>query len=292
MATLYDISLAITYTYDQPAGASRSLLRITPLSTDGQRLVSGLVSADPEPDFRRDGRDFFGNHTVEFAHDEFLSEVAFRFSGRVRRDGPEGGLDLSCPLAQLGAEIAGVSSIDPSSPHHFTGPSERVRNEEEIAAFGRAAVDPAMSAVAAVKAVSHALHSEFTFDPTATDVTTDPLQAFRNRAGVCQDISHVMIAALRGIGVPAGYVSGFLRTEPPEGQERLEGVDAMHAWVRAWCGAETGWIEIDPTNDILVGADHVVVAVGRDYFDVAPLRGALRASGSHTTTHQVDVVPV
>ena len=101
-----------------------------------------------------------------------------------------------------------------------------------------------------------------------------------------------MITALRALGIPAGYVSGFLRTYPPEGQERLEGADAMHAWVRAWCGGETGWVQIDPTNDMMVGADHIVVALGRDYTDVAPVKGSHRAMGGHATTHQVDVAPV
>ena len=95
-----------------------------------------------------------------------------------------------------------------------------------------------------------------------------------------------------GIGIPAGYVSGFLRTEPPEGQPRLAGADAMHAWVRAWCGNEVGWIEIDPTNDMRVGADHISVAIGRDYADVAPVKGSLRSSGFHSTRHSVDMVPV
>lgn len=292
MSCLYDITLAITYTYENPVGASRSMLRITPPTNEEQRLISGLVAVDPPPAFRRDGVDFFGNATVEVAHDTRLNQQAFRFAGRVRREDKGSKPDRSCPLQQLAAEVGDTDDIGAGSPHHFTGPSDRVRNEAEIAAFARARVDSRMSALAAVKAVSEGLHSLFTFDPTATDVTTDPLVAFRNRRGVCQDISHVMIGALRAIGVPAGYVSGFLRTEPPEGQERLEGVDAMHAWVRAWCGREMGWIEIDPTNNILVAGDHIVVAVGRDYADVAPVKGSLRASGAHQTTHHVDVKPV
>jgi transglutaminase-like putative cysteine protease len=101
-----------------------------------------------------------------------------------------------------------------------------------------------------------------------------------------------MIACLRGIGIPAGYVSGFLRTIPPAGKERLAGADAMHAWVRAWCGTEAGWIEFDPTNNLLVANDHIVIARGRDYADVAPVKGVLRTAGSQTTEQSVDVVPL
>jgi transglutaminase-like putative cysteine protease len=97
---------------------------------------------------------------------------------------------------------------------------------------------------------------------------------------------------LRSIGIPAGYVSGYLRTIPPAGKERLEGADAMHAWVRAWCGKAMGWMEWDPTNNIMAGSDHIRVGYGRDYSDVAPVIGILKSYGSHKTEQAVDVVPV
>lgn len=290
MAIDYDIRLEITYAYEAPAGSSRTLLRLLPLTTCDQTLISGRVSTDPAPDFRRDSTDFFGNATTELAHDRPLTEIAFRFAGRVRRGGKGPELDLSTPLGRLDDEIGAILDIGPRAPHHFLGESERIRHEPQIAAFAADLTDPAMSALAAVRMIGHALHARFEFDPEATEVTTSPIEAFEARRGVCQDISHVMIAALRAVGIPAGYVSGFLRTSPPPGQPRLEGVDAMHAWVRAWCGAETGWIEIDPTNDLIVGPDHIAVAIGRDYADVAPVRGSLRTEGTHTTRHRVDVV--
>jgi transglutaminase-like putative cysteine protease len=101
-----------------------------------------------------------------------------------------------------------------------------------------------------------------------------------------------MIACLRGVGVPAGYVSGFLRTIPPKGKARLSGADAMHAWVRVWCGPEAGWVEYDPTNNLLVADDHIVIARGRDYSDVSPVKGVLRTAGSQVTKQAVDVVPL
>ena len=149
-----------------------------------------------------------------------------------------------------------------------------------------------MTALGAVRSVGEALYEEMTYDSDATTVDTPPAEALANRRGVCQDFAQVMIAALRGVGVPAGYVSGFLRTRPPPGKPRLEGADAMHAWVRAWCGSETGWIEYDPTNGVVVGADHIEVARGRDYGDVSPVIGVLRISGAQTTEQAVDVLPV
>ena len=289
---LYDVTLAVRYAYDQPAGAARMHLRMIPGDGAAQRVISGTLQADPEPDFRRDRLDFFGNMLTEIAYNAPIDSVDFRFSGRIRRHDLPRALDLSCALRAMPRELAEVASLAADAPHHFLGASERVAPALSITAFARDLTSPGQSTLSAVETLSQALHAEITFDATATDVTTDPVEAFTNRRGVCQDISHIMIAALRGIGVPAGYVSGFLRTEPPEGEARLAGADAMHAWVRAWCGQEMGWIEIDPTNDMRAGADHISVAVGRDYSDVAPVKGSLRSSGLHSTAHSVDVVPV
>lgn len=297
MSVLYDISVALEYAYAPPAVASRHLLRLTPLTLPGeQQLVSGLVEADPAPDNRRDGRDFFGNVTAEVSYLAPLAEVQFRLTGRVRRSAQPPQLDLSPDLARLSAEIAETRSLAAGSPHHYLGASDRVRPEPEITAYGRdllgGELERGLPVLAAVEALGRALHAEMAFDPGATQVDTSPIEAFRSRHGVCQDFSHVMIACLRGIGIPAGYVSGLLRTIPPKGQPRLEGADAMHAWVRAWCGTEMGWVQFDPTNDVLVGPDHIVIGFGRDYADVAPIKGAMRAAGSHAGRQRVDVVPV
>ncbi|APZ53660.1 transglutaminase family protein [Salipiger abyssi] len=292
MSQSYDITLKIAYLYESPAAASRTLLRMLPRNLPEQQLLYGVVTTNPAPDYRLDDIDFFGNPTTEVSHERRLSEIEFLFRGRVLRHGDAGGLDLSCALDSLPRELAQIHSIGPASPHHFLGASPRLPAEPEIAAFARDCARPGMSALAAADALSLALHDAFDFDPEATEVTTTPIEAFRARRGVCQDISHVMITGLRALGIPAGYVSGFLRTIPPKGQERLAGADAMHAWVRAWCGGETGWVEFDPTNAIRAGTDHVTVAIGRDYSDVAPAKGSLRSEGSHDTTHQVDVVPV
>ncbi|WP_034007179.1 transglutaminase-like domain-containing protein, partial [Pseudomonas aeruginosa] len=123
-------------------------------------------------------------------------------------------------------------------------------------------------------------------------VDTPVAEAFDMRAGVCQDFSHIMIAGLRGLGIPAGYVSGFLRTIPPAGKERLEGADATHAWVRVWCGLQLGWQEFDPTNAIPAGNDHITISHGRDYGDVSPISGVLKTSGAHEATQAVDVIPL
>lgn len=289
---LYDIALTISYTFEHPAAAVRNILRIQPMTLPGeQTLISGLVSATPAPDDITDGRDFFGNAQTEVCFGAPHRDFGFRFAGRIERMARIPQMDFSPRLGQIAAEVTAASDIGPASPHHFTGASDRVEPDPDITAFARDHLDATASVLASVRGISSALHSYMTFDPEATDVETPARDSFLSRKGVCQDFSHVMIAALRGVGIPAGYVSGFLRTVPPPGQERLDGADAMHAWVRAWCGAEMGWVEIDPTNDMMVGTDHIVVARGRDYADVAPVRGSLRGVGTHETRHKVDVVP-
>lgn len=289
---LYDVKLTISYSYASPAAASRTFLRMSPRDLPGQSVERGRIFTRPTPSFRIAGQDFFGNVTTEMAHDMRIDHIAFCYEGRVNRSAADTSLDLSCRVARLADEIATLRSIAPDSPHHFLGASPRVPHDPEIAAFARSIAGPDMSTMNAVRAISKAVHDGFEFDPDATHVGTATAEAFAARRGVCQDFSHVAISAMRSLGIPAAYVSGFLRTEPPEGQPRLEGADAMHAWVRAWCGIENGWIEIDPTNDVLVSADHITVAYGRDYSDVAPVKGTLRSVGEHTTHHAVDVVPI
>ncbi len=289
---LYDIKLKISYTYATPAEASRTLLRILPRNTSQQALVSGQVQSEPAPTFRHDGTDFFGNPTTELAHDQRLDQIEFLFEGRVQRHSAGTTLDLGCSMDALAAELSAHRSIAPDSPHHFLAASPRVPHDPQIAAFAQSIMEPGISALDVILAMNHTIHDMFEFDPDATHVETTPAEAFRHRRGVCQDLSHVTISGLRALGIPAGYVSGFLRTEPPKGQPRLAGADAMHAWVRAWGGHQTGWVEIDPTNNLKVGRDHVTVAIGRDYSDVAPVKGSMRSEGGHATAHSVDMIPV
>jgi transglutaminase-like putative cysteine protease len=123
-------------------------------------------------------------------------------------------------------------------------------------------------------------------------VHTATIEAFRLRRGVCQDFAQIEIACLRSIGIPARYVSGYLRTYPPPGKPRLVGADQSHAWVAAYCGPELGWVEIDPTNNCVCGTDHIPIAWGRDYGDVVPMRGVFLGGGSHQLKVSVDVQPI
>ncbi len=290
---LYDITLKITYKYDNEADTSRHIVRLVPADIPGeQRLVAGALTVRPKPDEWINRVDFFGNNNVELAFLERHREITFSVQSRVERMDSIAYLDMSPRLSGLASEIASYQGVGPWAPHHFVGPSLRVPIDKSTTEYARNLIKGDPSVLDTIKAVGSALFKDMRYDPEATTVETPMLEAFKCRHGVCQDFSHIMIACLRGIGIPAGYVSGFLRTIPPEGKTRLEGADAMHAWVRAWCGSNMGWIEFDPTNDMPAGTDHVVIARGRDYSDVAPIKGVMRTHGEHTSKQAVDVIPV
>jgi transglutaminase-like putative cysteine protease len=137
----------------------------------------------------------------------------------------------------------------------------------------------------------HRVHKDFTFDPEATTVATPMAEVMRKRRGVCQDFAHVMVGCVRAMGLPARYVSGYLRTLPPPGQPRLVGADVSHAWASVWCGP-VGWLDLCPTNDCIVNRDFITVAWGRDYDDVSPARGILVGGAGHGLTVSVDVEPL
>lgn len=290
---LYDLTLHIGYTYEVPVSGSHHVLRVLPLSlSDRQRLVAGAVRIDPQPDETTNFVDFFQHPATSIMLRAQHEKLDIRMQARVMVQPHAITADFSPILEKLPEELADFWSVEPESPHHFLKPSPRLNEVPEIAAYATKAVKPGQTVRQIAETICARIHSDFKYDPDATTVDSTPAESFALRRGVCQDFSHVMIIALRSLGIPAGYVSGFLRTIPPPGKERLEGADAMHAWVRVWCGETMGWIELDPTNNIVVSSDHVVVAYGRDYSDVAPVIGVLKSYGSHQTVQAVDVIPV
>ncbi|UOM33206.1 transglutaminase family protein [Acuticoccus sp. I52.16.1] len=289
----YDVSLSVAYRFDNAASASRNIVRLMPADLGGeQRLVAGTLTVTPKPDEWVNRIDYFRNAMVEVAFHEAHREITFAVTSRVQRLERGRRLDMSPPVDKIGPEIAAYRRLDAGSPYHFVGPSRRVPLTAEMTEYGRETARGTQSVLEAVEAIGQAIYRDWTYRPGATTVETPTVEAFEARIGVCQDFSHIMIAALRGLGIPAGYVSGCLRTDPPPGEPRLAGADAMHAWVCAWCGPELGWVDYDPTNAVPAGLDHIVIGRGRDYSDVAPVRGAMRTSGQHSSRHSVDVVPV
>lgn len=287
----YKLRLLVQYSFARPSGGGRQLLRIRPADLAGvQRVISAELKVTPPPAEQREFRDFFGTLANEVVMPPGLKAISFDLRAKVERTSKGHGLDISPPLAQLAGEIAAQRSLGPEAPHHFVSASPHIPQVAEIADFAKAAAAGAGTVREAVERLGLALHEAMTFDAKATEVDTPIAVAFAGREGVCQDFSQIMIGGLRALGIPAAYVAGFLRTLPPPGKKRLVGADAMHAWIRAWTGADGAWVEYDPTNACFVGQDHIVMGYGRDYSDVAPVTGMLRLDGSQLGRHSVDIV--
>ncbi|SDA70059.1 transglutaminase family protein [Mesorhizobium qingshengii] len=288
---LYDIRLHLHYDYAAAAGGGRHQIRVLPSTISGvQRVIAASLSFAPAPNERSDFSDFFGNNVTSIAFRGAHDALDIRMSARVSVSRPEPGLDVSPDIGRLRQELAAVRSLAPSSPHHFLAGSAHSGIDGAITGYAQDNV--AGSAAGTAMKLCNRIHRDFTYDGEATTVRTRASDAFRLKRGVCQDFSHIMIAGLRGLGIPAGYVSGFLRTIPPKGKPRLEGADAMHAWVKVWCGRDAGWQEFDPTNGMRASNDHITVGYGRDYSDVAPIVGVLKTTGGQVGEQAVDVIPV
>lgn len=292
-AMLYDIKLTIDYAFQSPAAGARQILRAMPMVIEGrQRLIAGNIKIDPEPATRRDRYDFYGNQVTELAFSDPHRKVVIALKARVKVTGNAAPQAESVDLPALVRALDAERDLGPRSPLHFLAPSPYATPDMAIANWAREHLQQGRPVSQTVAALGLALHHDMRFDAEATTVNTPAAEAFANRHGVCQDFTHIMIIALRSLGIPSGYVSGYLRTLPPPGQERLEGADAMHAWVWAWCGPGVGWVEYDPTNAVFAGTSHIVAGYGRDYADVAPVRGAMRTAGGQTSSQSVDVIPV
>ncbi len=289
----YDIRLHMHYDYAGAAGGGRHQVRVVPATLPGvQRVIAASLAFAPNPAERSDFSDFFGNGVTAIAFREAHEALDISMSARVAVLRPDPGFDVSPDIPRLGEELAGLWSLASDSPHHFLSASEHVGIEEVITGYARDGLPASASVIGIANAFCDRIYNDFDYDGEATTVATRAADAFALKRGVCQDFSHIMIAGLRGLGIPAGYVSGFLRTIPPPGKERLEGADAMHAWVKVWCGREAGWQEFDPTNGMRAGNDHITVGHGRDYSDVAPIVGVLKTTGGQAGEQSVDVIPV
>jgi transglutaminase-like putative cysteine protease len=290
---IYDIRHVTTYSYESPVSFARCSLRLEPRSGDGQQLVSHSVEIRPKPVERNVRRDFFGTHTesvlIETAHRSLRIDSRSRVS--VSRQAL--GRTEPSPSWESVRDVAfEASSLGPASPVGYVFASSLVPVLGPVTSYAVASFPQGQGILAGSVDLMHRIRNDFKYDPKATVISTPLREVFEKRHGVCQDFAHVMIAGLRGLGLPAAYVSGYLRTIPPPGKPRLQGADATHAWVSVWCGGEIGWIGFDPTNDILVENDHIILAVGRDFSDVSPVDGIIAGSRKQKLAVAVDVLLV
>jgi transglutaminase-like putative cysteine protease len=290
---IYDIRHVTTYTYEHPVSFARCTLRLEPSSGGGQELISHGVEIRPRPSDRAARRDFFGTLTESIVIEAQHRNLRIDSRSRVSIDRRPPARDAPGPSWESIRDLAfAATSLGPSSPVGYVFASPLVPVLRQVAAYAEASFAPDAGILAGAVDLMRRIRGEFRYDPKATAISTPLKEVFDNRHGVCQDFAHVMIAGLRGLGLPAAYVSGYLRTIPPPGQPRLQGADATHAWVSLWCGEQLGWVGLDPTNDLLVGNDHIVLATGRDFSDVSPVDGVIVGSPKQKLGVSVDVLLV
>ncbi len=278
------------YTYADRVELASHLVHLRPRTLPWQTVRHFALRADPAPDRVRWGTDCFGNMVgwlfLERAHAalEVTTEAVVEVTARplpAPADTPA--WEHVASLAQRPEAARAVAE--------FTFGSPMAPAEPDAAAYAGPSFPPGRPILAALLELMGRIQRDFRFDPGVTTVSTPVARVLQLRAGVCQDFAHLMIAALRGLRLPARYVSGYLRTRPPPGQERLRGADQSHAWVACWLGPAQGWIDLDPTNDVVPGDQHVWLGWGRDYACVSPMRGLLLGGGRHTLQVSVDILP-
>ncbi len=291
---LYDIRQTTTYTYGVPVRAARQVLRLTPVDRGAhQHVIAHMLDTKPEPTDIEHGQDFFGNPVCYVTIDTPHKVLDITMKARIEVHDVPLPDPLETPIIDLvRAEAFNSFDLSPASPVHALFPTRHIPIDPAITDWTAESCPADRPILVAGLELMHRINKAFTYLPGSTDVRTLPSEAFAAKKGVCQDFAQVMIAGLRGMGLPARYVSGYLRTVPPPGQARLAGADATHAWAEVWCGADFGWIGLDPTNAIPAGEDHIILAIGRDYADVSPVDGVILASGQHRLAVGVDVIPV
>lgn len=290
---IYDVRQATIYRYDSAVTDAHHVLRLTPIDRPGQRVHAATLDITPAPIERGEGRDFFGNRITWIKLDEQHDTLTVRVAARIAVDRTTSFVpEDTPPWEAVRAAAAMCTDFSSEAPAHYLFASRLVSLDPEIRDYAALSFPPERPILAGAIDLMNRIKADFVYEIGATTASTTPPMSFALRRGVCQDFSHVMISGLRALGLPAAYVSGYLRTGQIAGGDRLEGADAMHAWVSVWCGEEAGWVGLDPTNGICAGNDHVVLAIGRDYPDVAPVDGVIVAAGGQRIEVSVQVVPV
>ena len=290
---IYDVRQTTTYHYASKVAYAHHVLRLTPINRTRQRVHAAALEVEPVPMERREGKDFFGNHLtlvrLEQPHDMLTVRVLARVTVEAFGEADAGATPSWEELRDCAFTIG---DIGPQSPAHFLFASRQVPLDPEICDYARESFPPGRTVMNGARELMRRIKADFVYEIGATTVSTTAPMSFALRRGVCQDFAHIMISGLRGLGLPAAYVSGYLRSAQRPDAERLTGADAMHAWVLVWCGAQAGWVGFDPTNAVLGGDDHVTLAIGRDYADVAPIDGVVFGAGRQRLGVDVSVTPV
>lgn len=285
----YRISHVTRYAYDAPVSLCHSIAHLKPRPLPHQRVISASLRVTPWPSVTREHQDFFGNRVSYFSLQQSHSMLEISAASEVEVDvPPPPGAQTDTPWEAARLRLREGSDADHLAARGFTLPSPAIPRVPEAVDFARASFQQDRPLLEAARDLVARIYGEFEYDPSFTTVATPITEVLTHRRGVCQDFAHLGIAALRGLGLAARYVSGYLETLPPPGQPKLRGADASHAWFALFVPGH-GWVDFDPTNNCLSGDQHITTAIGRDYQDVTPVRGVFYGGGEHELTVAVDV---
>jgi transglutaminase-like putative cysteine protease len=286
----YNIDHRTIYTYLEPVSVCHNVLRLLPRDTERQVCRAVSVRIHPEPDVLREYEDFFGNRVIYFSIEKEHGQLTVVVHSEIEKraaGGREMNLYDKTTVETVKQDLRDdMREAGEISQYIFETPMTAF--DGAIEAYARVSFQPARPVLEASLDLMHRIHTDFEFTPGFTTVSTPLSVVMRERKGVCQDFAHFAIACIRSVGLPARYVSGYIETISPPGVEKLMGVDASHAWFSVYI-PHLGWMDLDPTNNLLPADQHITIGWGRDYSDIAPMKGVILSSGSHGLSVSVDV---
>ena len=286
----FSVTHTTTYAYVATASLSQMKVHLRPRECERQTVIAHVLDVDPAPERIGVRQDYFGNSVSFVTIQEPHQVLHVRARSEVVVHAPAAPAPTPA-WEEVRDHVRNDRRAACLEAYQFVFSSPRVQRSEALAAYARASFPTGRPLLEAARELTHRIHEDFVYERGATDVATPVAEAFARRHGVCQDFAHVMVGCLRSLGLPARYVSGYLHTRRGAPRPPWVGADESHAWVSVYAlGA--GWVDFDPTNDVMVGEEHVTVGWGRDYGDVAPVRGVTIGGGEHTMDVTVDCEPV
>jgi transglutaminase-like putative cysteine protease len=286
----YKLKHKTLYTYVNEVHNYQSILCLQPQSSAKQLCKNFTLEIEPKPSKIYSRTDYFGNIQHYFSLHQSHKSLKVTVSSEIEvLNIPVQTIStITCEAARLKFANERALKIEVLQ---YQLPSQFITWDDDIIAFAESCLLPNIPLHNGVMNLIKKIFTEFQFKSGATNINTPLKTVLKERKGVCQDFSHLAIASLRSVGIPARYVSGYIETLPPKGKIKLEGSDASHAWISVYI-PEMGWCEFDPTNNIIPQQRHIVTAYGRDFADVSPLKGIIFSSGEHKVKVEVDVIPL
>ena len=284
----YRITHSTIYDYFQPVSLCHNIAMLLPRNTEGQFCKETHISIDPQPDLLQSYTDFFGNTVLYFAIQQEHKRLSVTVQSVLEKNAPafqQIPSDIAWEAVRTLLQEPGAANIEVRQYCYETG---FTGSTKEIQDYARVSFTAGRPMYSAVKELMQRIYTDFDFTQGFTTVATPLKDVMQARKGVCQDFAHLAIACICSMGLPARYMSGYIETMPPAGQAKLYGVDASHAWFAVYIPG-SGWLEFDPTNNMIPNEQHICIGWGRDYADVTPLKGVILSSGPHELKVSVDV---